>query len=333
VDIDAYVVAHRQEWDRLEELVGRAGGRLTGAEADELVDRYSRVATQLSVVRSASPDPTLVSQLSSLVARARAAVTGVHAPAYREAGRFLTVVFPAAVYRALPWWVSTAAAFSAVAAAVAAWVAVRPDVRASVATEEEIRRLVEEDFERYYSSNPAASFAAQVWTNNAWVAALSIAVGVLILPVLWILLGNAVNVGVAAGLMGAHDRLGLFFGLILPHGLLELTAVFVAAGAGLRLGWSWIDPGPRTRAGALGEEGRAAAAIALGLVPVLLLSGVIEAFVTPSAAPTWARLGVGIAAEVTFLGYVAILGRRAVRAGERGDLSAAEGADLLPSTG
>ena len=66
--------------------------------------------------------------------------------------------------------------------------------------------------------------------------------GVLLLPVLWVLLQNVVNVAVVGGILAANDRLGLFLGLILPHGLLELTAVFVAAGAGLKLGWTWTTP-------------------------------------------------------------------------------------------
>ena len=69
-------------------------------------------------------------------------------------------------------------------------------------------------------------------TNNAWVTALALALGVFLLPVVWLLWQNALNVGVAGGLMAANDRLGLFFGLILPHGLLELTCVFVASGRG-----------------------------------------------------------------------------------------------------
>jgi uncharacterized membrane protein SpoIIM required for sporulation len=128
-------------------------------------------------------------------------------------------------------------------------------------------------------------------------------------------------------------RLGVFFGLILPHGLLELTAVFVAAGAGLRLGWTVIDPGPRSRADALAQEGRAAAGMALGLSLVLLVSGVIEAFVTPSALPTWARIGIGCVAEALFLAYVFGLGRRAALAGETGDVAEDERGDVLPTAG
>ena len=76
------------------------------------------------------------------------------------------------------------------------------------------------------------------------------------------------NVAVSAGLMAAHGRLDIFFGLITPHGLLELTAVFVAAGTGLRLGWAVIDPGPRSRSEALAEQGRAAVGMAIGLTGV-----------------------------------------------------------------
>ena len=195
-------------------------------------------------------------------------------------------------------------------------------MQASIAAPEQIRQLVSQDFASYYSSHPAGSFAAQVWTNNALVAAVSIAFGGLLgIPVVWVLLTNALNVGVSGGLMAANDRLDLFFGLILPHGMLELTAVFVASGVGLRLGWTIIDPGDRPRSVALAQEGRAAAGVALGLVLVLLVSGVIEAFVTPSPLPTWARIGIGLLAWTAFMAWVFGLGRRAALAGETGDLS------------
>jgi len=294
---------------------------------------YQRVATHLSVVRSASPDPALVGRLSSLVARARSAVTGAQAPAWRDLARFFTVVFPAALYRSARWWTAVGVVFCLVGLAVGAWVAANPEVQATIAAPEQIRQLVERDFENYYSSAPAGSFAAKVATNNAWVAALALALGVFLLPVVWILWQNALNVGIAGGLMGANGKLDLFFGLILPHGLLELTCVFVAAGAGLRLGWSWIDPGGRTRSRALAEEGQAAGALALGLAATLFVSGVIEAFVTPSGLPTWARVGIGAVVWLAFLGYVVLLGGRAVRAGETGDIGGSGRTDVLPTAG
>jgi CBS domain containing-hemolysin-like protein len=90
----------------------------------------------------------------------------------------------------------------------------------------------------------------------------------------------------------------------------------------LRLFWSWVEPGQLPRAQSLAREGRTAGTVALGLVAVLLVSGVIEAFVTPSGLPTWARIAIGILAECAFLAYVFVLGRAAVRRGETGDVDA-----------
>lgn len=335
MDVDAFARAHRPEWDRLAELLRRARS-LRGAEVDELVTLYQRTSTQLSLLRSAAPDPALVERLSALVTRARAAVTGSHDPAWREVARFFTSQFPAAVYRTWAWWVPVAVAFLLVSGGLGAWVAGSDEVRSAIAAPAEIRELTRPggDFESYYSSAPAASFAAGVWTNNAWVAAGALMLGVLLgLPVIYILWVNAVNVGVSAGLMADAGRLDIFLGLIAPHGLLELTAVFVAAGAGLRLGWTVVDPGPLRRADALAQAGRSAVALALGLACVLLVSGVIEAFVTPSGLPTAARIGIGVTAEVAFLGYVFWLGRRAALAGDTGDLDPGYRADLRPSVG
>ncbi|MGA5541688.1 stage II sporulation protein M [Mycobacterium sp. NPDC051198] len=328
MDVDAFVVAHRPTWDRLEQLVKRRR-RLTGAEVDELVDLYQRVSTHLSMVRSASQDSVLIGRLSGLVARARAAVTGAHAPLWREFVRFWTVSFPVVAYRAWRWWLGSAVAFFIVTVALALWVSGNPDVHAAIGTPSEIDELVNHDFASYYSEHPAASFALQVWVNNSWVAAQCIAFAILLgLPIPYVLFQNAANLGVIAGLMFSADKGDLFLGLITPHGLLELTAVFLAAAVGMRLGWTVIAPGDRPRAQVLAEQGRAVVAAAIGLAAVLLISGLIEALVTPSPLPTWMRIGIGVAAELAFLGYVFHFGRKAARAGESGDLEDAP--DVAP---
>ena len=162
-----------------------------------------------------------------------------------------------------------------------------------------------------------------------WVAAQSLIFGILLgIPTVLVLLENAINVGVDAGYLIGHGKGALFFGLILPHGMLELSAVFLAAAAGLRLGWTVIDPGNRRRGQALAEEGRSMVTITIGLIVVLGVSGLIEAFVTPSHLPTWARIMIGAVAVSAFAGYVLVLGRRAVAAGLTGDIEDAP--DLVP---
>ncbi|MGW5236565.1 stage II sporulation protein M [Streptomyces nodosus] len=333
MDLDVFVSTHRAEWDRLEALLRRRRG-LTGAEADELVALYQRTATHLSVIQSSAPDPQLTGRLSRLVARARSTVTGARSASWRDVTRFLTHGFPAAVHRTRHWWVPTALVSTVVAALLGWWIGTHPDVQASIAAPGELRSLTRPggEYETYYSSHNAAAFAAQVWTNNAQAAALCLVLGIFLgLPVLLVLFTNMLNLGVGIGLMSSAGRLDTFLGLVLPHGLLELTAVFVAAGTGLRLGWTLIDPGHRSRRTALAEEGRAALGMAIGLALVLFVSGAIEGFVTPFGLPTWARISIGVLAELAFLGYVFILGGRAAGAGDTGDLEADGRSESVPT--
>ncbi|MEJ2887497.1 stage II sporulation protein M [Actinomycetospora aeridis] len=335
MDVDAYVAAHRPEWDRLAALLDRR--RWTGAEVDEAVALYERAATHLSVVRSTSPDPALVARLSTLVARARTAITGSTTASWRDLTRFATVGFAVALAASWRWWFTMLTVCSVVMVAVGVWVARSPDVQAALLPPDETRRLVEEDFASYYSSAPASSFAARVWTNNAWIAAICLLSGVLILPVVWVMLQNVVNIGVSGGILAANGRADLFFGLITPHGLLELTALFVAAGAGMRLGWSWIDPGPLSRTESLARQGRTTVGVALGVAVLLAISGVIEAFVTPSGLPTAARIGIGVLAEAAFVAYVlwgAVLVRRhGTSAPALADVAADRRGAALPAVG
>lgn len=323
------MLAHRGTWDRLDRLIGDRR-HLSGAEVDELVELYQRVATHLSMLRSASADAAVTGRLSSLVARARSAVTGAHAPLWTQFSRFWTVRFPVVAYRAGRWWLATAVVFLAFTAVLAAWVALNPDVQASIATPREIDQLVNHDFADYYSAHPAGAFASQVWLNNSWVAAQCIAYAVLLgLPIPYILFQNAANVGLIAGLMFAAGKGDILLGLLAPHGLLELTAVFLAAAVGMRLGWTVIAPGDRPRGQVLAEQGRAVVSVALGLVAVLAVAGLLEAFVTPSGWPTAVRVGIGVCAEALFVAYIVYFGRRAAAAGETGDI--AEAPDVVPA--
>jgi uncharacterized membrane protein SpoIIM required for sporulation len=325
VDLDAFVTEHGVEWNRLQVLASKRRRKLSPDEVDELVVLYRRTATHLSVVRSRAADPTLVAWLSRLVLQARAAVTpsaGFSAAAVR---RFFAVSFPAEVYRAGAWCLGVAGAFLGFSAVLIWLVATDPSISARLLSPEEIESLVSNDFEAYYSTYAPENFATLVWVNNAVVSAICLAGGVLVLPTLYLLFENAVNLGVIGGVMIGNDAADVFFGLITVHGLLELTCVFIAGGVGLRVAWAWIAPGPlRTRTQALAQAGRSATVVALGLAAPLFISGIVEAFVTPAPVPPEVKLGVGAFVWVAFLSYVVIAGGTAVRRGEGGDVAAFE---------
>jgi uncharacterized membrane protein SpoIIM required for sporulation len=273
----------------------------------------------------------LISRLSVLLGKARTRIAGAHEPAWRDVVRFLTVSLPAALYRIRWWSVGVTVACLVVALVAGIWVATTPEGLASMGPPSVQENYVNEAFASYY--DPGLDFATVVWTNNAWIAAQCIGLGITGIFPAYVLFTNAVGVGSIGGMMAAHGELGLFLQLIAPHGLLELTAVFVAGGAGLRIFWTLIDPGPRTRGRALAEEGRALFTVALGLVGVLAVSGVVEGFVTGSGMAWWLKIVVGAVVLAAFWAYTLVLGGRAVRAGATGDLDPDRAGYAVPLAG
>jgi uncharacterized membrane protein SpoIIM required for sporulation len=319
MDLDAYTAARSADWDRLAQLAKK--GRLDGKDADELIDLYQSGAADLSAIQTSAGSTAAGDRLSLALASARLRFTGAGANLFSQIPRFFVLELPAALYR-IRWIVLGVTVFTIVVATLyALWITGNPDVLRNLGSDADLRRYVDHTFIDYYSNNPAASFAGQVWTNNAWIAAQCIAFGITGLWVPYVLIQNAVGVGTAAGVMFAYGRGDVMFSYILPHGLLELTSVFVAAAAGLRIFWAWIAPGARTRGQALAEDGRALFTVAVGCAISLFVSGLIEGFVTPSSLPVWAKIAIGALALAAFLVYMLVVGRRAVKLGETGDLA------------
>jgi uncharacterized membrane protein SpoIIM required for sporulation len=316
--MDAFSAVNADKWSRLHELAFKR--RLSGAEADELLRLYQSTSAHLSLIRSLAPESGLSAALSATLAQARTRFTGARSNFMADLARFFVVALPAALYR-LSWLtLACGAAFVLIGGAYALWIGNSPDALRTLATDSAIRQYVEEDFIDYYSENPAASFAGAVWTNNAWISAQAVALGITGIWVPMILFSNAQGVGIAAGIFAAAGKTDVFYSYILPHGLMELTAVFIACAAGLRIFWAMVSPGPRTRGRAVAEEGRSLITVALGLILVLFVSGLVEGFVTPSTLPVWVKIGIGSAVLASYWLYVLTWGRRAYLAGARGDL-------------
>ncbi|WP_426224968.1 stage II sporulation protein M [Pseudarthrobacter sp. DSP2-3-2b1] len=322
MDMDAFSAVNGDKWSRLHELAHKR--RLSGEEADELLRLYQTTSAHLSFIRSVAPEGGLSASLSATLVQARTRFTGARSNFMTDLARFFVAALPAAFYRLRWLTVACGAAFVVVGAAYAVWIGTSPEALRSVASDAAVRQYVEQDFIDYYSENPAASFAGAVWTNNAWISAQAVALGITGIWVPMILFTNAQAVGIAAGIFAAVGKQDVFYSYILPHGLMELTAVFIASAAGLRIFWAMVSPGSRTRGRAVADEGRSLITVALGLVLVLFISGLVEGFVTPSALPVWAKISIGAAVLAAYWIYVLVWGRRAYEAGERGDLAAGD---------
>jgi uncharacterized membrane protein SpoIIM required for sporulation len=315
VNIDEYLRRNQADWERLRVLTlaaSKRSNRLSPVEVDELLALYQRASAQLSHARVHYRDQALTMRLTELVAEANAVIYTAPSRPARVVADFFGREFPAAVWAAR-WFVLASALITLVPALViGTWVATSDEAVGTLGTDAAREAYVEEEFEDYYSSAPAAQFSTEVLVNNIRVSFMAFALGIFFCVGTVYLLGyNGLQVGAAAGLFHSASvgEPGKFWGLILPHGMLEITAVIVAGAGGLRLGWCLIAPGDKTRARALADEARRSVVIILGLTIAFIVAGIIEGFVTPSSLPNPIRLGIGFGAWLLFVAWVVLYGR------------------------
>jgi uncharacterized membrane protein SpoIIM required for sporulation len=319
MDLDAYSAANAAEWDRLAQLASRRS--LDGAAADQLIEHYQAGSTHLSMIRTTVGDSAQGDGLSLALWRARQRFTGVAANPLRQVTVLFANQLPAALYRIRWLTLAVALATAVIGVVFFVWYSSDPRVLATLGPRSALEQYAEQDFVSYYSESSEAAFAGQVWTNNAWIAAQCIMFGITGVWVPYVVFSNAAGLGISAAIMNEFGRLDHFFLYIAPHGQLELYAIFVAAAAGLMISWSWIAPGARTRRQALAEDGRAFFTVVVGIVLFLLISGIIEGFVTRQDWPWVIKIGMGTVALAVVLVYQWVVGRRAYRAGQTGDLA------------
>ncbi|MFY9262233.1 MAG: stage II sporulation protein M [Actinomycetaceae bacterium] len=319
MDSFAFAKVHSPQWERLDELASQP--HLSGPESDEFVRLYQLTAGHLATVRTEAPDAEVALRLSALLAKARSKLTGARGITLANIVDFFNVKLPLAFYRVRWWTLAVAIGFIAIFLTVLFYYRANPDMIYVLGSEAALNDYANEAFAAYYREHTNADFAVLVWTNNAWIALQCVAGGITGFFPLFVMWQNAVAVGQAGAVMDWAGSLDIFFQLILPHGLLELTAIFVACGAGLKIFWAAIAPGNMTRTQAIGREGRQTLLVGFGLIIVLFISGLVEGFVTPSYLPWGVKIAIGAVVLALFWAWVLILGRSAARRRFSADLT------------
>jgi uncharacterized membrane protein SpoIIM required for sporulation len=157
----------------------------------------------------------------------------------------------------------------------------------------------------------ASVAAAEIMTNNIGVAFRAFAGGVTLgIYTLFVLVSNGIFLGVVAGAAQRFDFADNLWGFVAAHGAIEFSVIFLAGGAGLQLGWAILRPGLLSRRAALVVAARRALLIVLGCVPLLVIAGLIEGFVSPSALPLGVKFAVAAISGAALWGYLLGVGRR-----------------------
>jgi len=320
---ERFVTTHRESWQRLDFLVKKAKNSsvhlLNNAEIEEVGVLYRRVAADLARAQtryaSTSTGRELVRSLNNLLLNAHTLVHGGAPARPVHAWNFVLYEFPAAFRR--QWRTIALAAVFMMLPALLSYIAVRanpssaplfvPDgaiaeVQRRADTQSTTGWGANTDFQGILVSPAVSSF---IMTNNIRVSIGAVALGVTmgIGTALMLIFNGMMLGGLSAVATNFHVDL-LFWAVILPHGVLELTAISIAGGAGLLLAQAIVAPGALLRRDALRVAGKEAMYLLCGVFLLLVIAGLIEGFITPLPFPAYSKLSF---AALTAIGLVAYL--------------------------
>jgi len=315
--VDRFINERKNVWERLEELL-RLLDRMTlrklhREEVRELGRIYRRTASDLAIARAESRDPRLINYLNSLVIRAHGRIYRADAQGGRRIRDFFARDFPQSFRRT---WRYTATAFGIfVAFSVIAFFGTRhdPDFSEFAGISPVFREAVINNhthwWERLNEANQIGS--SQIFTNNIKVTFYAFALGALFgLGTAYILAFNGAMFGAILALT-YHAGFGndLLLGFVISHGVIELSCIFIAGGAGFLIGTALLMPGDLSRADALKARGMEAVRLIVGCVPLLVIAGLIEGFISPQPIPSAIKIGIGAITGITLYSYLFLAGR------------------------
>jgi len=308
----------KTEWESLSRLLDRGQNdleRLTSAEVQLLGQHYRAATSDLALAQRDFPAHEVTAYLNQLVARAHAVIYRSEPLAFKQLGEFIRRGYPGAYRQAFPFIL--AAMLLMIVPAVGAGLATawKPEAAHWLlpAQMQSLLHTIQEG--QLWTKIPieerpyASSF---ILRNNIQVAFLAFGSGVLAgLPTIWVMAYNGLILG---GLTGLTAHYGIGFELwtfVIGHGVMELSVIFIAGGSGLALGWAIIHPGLRHRRDALTDAARLVVRLVIGSVPLLVLAGIIEGFISPAENIPWpVKWGIGLGSGVVLYSYLLFAGKK-----------------------
>ncbi len=306
-----------KDWERLSQLVTRSQSslkRLTQKEVAEIGRLYRATSSDLALAQRDFPTHRVTEQLNRLVAHAHAVIYRGEPLATRGIVLFFTTRLPN-LFRANARFVGIAALLfliPAMAAGIATALAPTTALALLPTEAHDMIPMIEEQdlwIDIPLDERPYASSA--IMTNNIRVSILAFAGGMLAgIPTVYVLILNGLLLGSITGLTVHYSVAGELWAFVIGHGVIELSMIFFAGGAGLMIGWAIIHPGYLRRSDAVRLAARDALTLVLGCGVFLVLAGIIEGFISPNESiPVAVKWLVGIGSGVLLYGYLFLAGR------------------------
>jgi len=321
---ERFVMRKRDGWETFRALAARAervGLKQLGApEIPGFAARYREVAADLARARTYGVDARVLEYLERVVSAGHNALYGRHTRHRVRLGRLLFRELPAAVVAARAYVLTALLLFAAPAVTGYLLIRERPAIAEEVLPDDMIARARAGAERRAqgigYAQAPSMYLpfvASRIITNNVQVAFFAFAFGITAgVGTLILLAMNGLFFGAVLGLFANYGLAGWLLTFVAGHGVLELTAIFISAGAGLLVARALVAPGDLTRRDALVLAGRDAARLVGAAVVLLCLAGTIEGLLSASDAAPALKLATS-AATVVLLALAVANGRSYLR--------------------
>ncbi|WP_432774297.1 stage II sporulation protein M [Brevibacillus gelatini] len=287
MEITSFWHKHKASWAELEQLVERftrQERQITAADIDRLTHLYKKASAHLALVRSYHPADEITLYLNELVSRAHNLTYKQQSGSWQQLRHFFGVHLIGLIHKRIGFIGMAALLF--IIGGVSGFAAVLVDplnlyyvLPQGMAEQIDPTRLGEG-----HDAINSPVISTMIMTNNMKVAILAFVSGITFgLVPIYVLLFNGLLVGTLAAVYYQADSSYAFWAYILPHGVIELTAIFIAGGAGLHMGYRLLVPGRYARKYQFLEAAKESAQLLLATLPLLFVAGIIEGYITPSS--------------------------------------------------
>ncbi|MGG1661516.1 stage II sporulation protein M [Brevibacillus sp. NRS-1366] len=319
MDITSFWHKHKAAWAELEQLVerfSRQPRKIGAADIDRLTHLYKKASAHLAYIRTYHPSDEITLYLNQLVSRAHNLAYKQHSGSLQQLAHFFGIHLMQLIDKRLGFIGMAALLF--IIGGISGFAAVMADplnlyyvLPQGMAEQIDPTRLGEG-----HGSINSPVISTLIMTNNMKVAILAFVSGITLgLFPIYLLLFNGLLVGSLAAVYFQADSSYAFWAYILPHGVIELTAIFIAGGAGLHMGYRLLVPGRFARKYQFLEAAKESAQLLLATLPLLVIAGIIEGYITPSALSLEGKYAVALVTLlILFAWYLLAHKRRAYNA-------------------
>ncbi len=297
----------------LQRTRGRRKANLGADDVERLGRLYRQVTSDLAIARRDFPDDRVRHYLEQLVGRVHPLVYHRESREWSSITLFVMHGFPRAFRKAGAYTFTAFALLLIPFALTLCLTLADPTVgRVILPAGELVNKIEQGQSWMEIARGDRGLESSFIMTNNIRVAVLAFGGGVLFgLATVLVLVENGLLLGATTGLAIRHGLGGALIGFVSPHGGIEMTVIFISGGCGLRLGHALLSPGLISRRAALTNAASRAVPLLFGCVPLLVLAGTLEGFVSPSGIPQPAKFGIGLLALILLYSYLLLAGRDA----------------------